>query len=70
MRTPEGRVDVASLHFSHGSVARRRATWCSTSIRAAWRRRWCGFPGAPHSIGHHPSNMFDKILHIIGWFER
>ncbi len=27
-------------------------------------------PGAPHSIGHRPSNMIDQILHIIGWFER
>jgi hypothetical protein len=28
------------------------------------------WPGAPHNIGHRPSNMIDQILHIIGWFDR
>ena len=27
-------------------------------------------PGAPHNIGHRPSNMIDQVLHIIGWFDR
>jgi dipeptidyl aminopeptidase/acylaminoacyl peptidase len=27
-------------------------------------------PGAPHNIGHRPSNLIDQILHVIGWFER
>jgi dipeptidyl aminopeptidase/acylaminoacyl peptidase len=27
-------------------------------------------PGAPHSIGHRPSNMIEQILHIIAWFKR
>jgi dipeptidyl aminopeptidase/acylaminoacyl peptidase len=27
-------------------------------------------PGAPHAIGHRPSNMIDQVLHIIGWFDR
>lgn len=27
-------------------------------------------PGAPHNIGHRPSNSIDQVLHIIGWFDR
>lgn len=27
-------------------------------------------PGAPHYMGHRPSNMIAKIVHIIGWFDR
>jgi dipeptidyl aminopeptidase/acylaminoacyl peptidase len=27
-------------------------------------------PGAPHDIGHRPSNSIDQVLHIIGWFDR
>lgn len=27
-------------------------------------------PGAPHNIGHRPSNMIDQVLHIIAWFDK
>jgi acylaminoacyl-peptidase len=27
-------------------------------------------PEAPHSIVHRPSNAIEKVLHIIGWFDR
>lgn len=27
-------------------------------------------PGAPHYMGHRPSNMIAKIVHIVGWFDR
>lgn len=26
--------------------------------------------GAPHSIVHRPSNAIEKVLHVIGWFDR
>lgn len=27
-------------------------------------------PEAPHSIVHRPSNAIEKVLHVIGWFDR
>lgn len=27
-------------------------------------------PGAPHNMGHRPSQMIEKTLHIVGWFDR